>query len=207
MKTNVYVDGFNLYYGCMKGTPHRWLDLMKFCRVALPRDEIHRIRYFTALIHARPDDPQKPQRQQIYIRALKTIPNLSVHLGRYLSRSVRMALVAPPANGPRTVSVWKTEEKGSDVNLATYLLLDAFEGDCEAAVIVSNDSDLELPIRTVRKKFELTVGVLNPHRKTSHALRNAASFHKRIREGWLRISQFSGILRDSQGSFTRPATW
>lgn len=56
MKTNVYVDGFNLYYGCVKGTPYRWLDLARLCRVLLPSHEIHRIRYFTALLRKRPHD-------------------------------------------------------------------------------------------------------------------------------------------------------
>src|SRR6266540_753040 len=60
MRTNVYVDAFNLYYGCLKGTPYRWLDLAALCRRLLPNDEINRIRYFTALVSARPDDPQEP---------------------------------------------------------------------------------------------------------------------------------------------------
>lgn len=74
MRTNVYVDGFNLYYGCLMSTPYRWLNLAELCRLALPRNTINRIRYFTALVKARPDDPQKPVRQQTYIRALQTIP-------------------------------------------------------------------------------------------------------------------------------------
>src|SRR6266498_1448067 len=134
MRTNVYVDAFNLYYGCLKGTPYRWLDLAALCRRLLPNDEINRIRYFTALVSARPDDPQEPQRQLTYLRALRTIPNLSIHTGHYLSHSVRMRLANPPPGGPATVEVIKTEEKGSDVNLATYLLLDAFKQDCQAAL-------------------------------------------------------------------------
>ena len=55
MATNVYVDAFNLYYGCLKGTPYRWLDLGAPCRRLLPKDEIKRIRYFTATVSARPD--------------------------------------------------------------------------------------------------------------------------------------------------------
>ena len=48
MITNVYVDGFNLYYGCLKGTPHKWLDLEALCAVMMPTNDIKRIRYFTA---------------------------------------------------------------------------------------------------------------------------------------------------------------
>jgi hypothetical protein len=81
MRANVYVDAFNLYYGCLRGTPYRWLDLAALCRRLLPNDEINRIRYFTALVSARSDDPQEPQRQLTYLRALRTIPNLSITPG------------------------------------------------------------------------------------------------------------------------------
>jgi hypothetical protein len=74
MKANVYIDGFNLYYGSVKGTPYRWLDLAALCSLLLPRDTINRIRYFTALIQPRPDDAQAPQRQQTYLRALRLFP-------------------------------------------------------------------------------------------------------------------------------------
>lgn len=57
MKTNVYIDGFNLYYGCLKKTPYRWLNVAELCRLMLPKDTIHRIKYFTARVSARPRDP------------------------------------------------------------------------------------------------------------------------------------------------------
>jgi hypothetical protein len=60
MATNVYVDAFNLYYGCLKGTPYRWLDLGTLCTRLLPKDPINRIRYFTATVSARPDNPDAP---------------------------------------------------------------------------------------------------------------------------------------------------
>src|SRR4051812_13065680 len=99
--TNVYIDGFNLYYGAVKSTPYRWLDLEAMCRRLLPRDQLHRIRYFTALVSARPNDPQQPQRQQTYLRALATLPSVSVHLGHYLTTTVRMHLAHPSPAGPR----------------------------------------------------------------------------------------------------------
>src|SRR4051812_37222606 len=129
MRTNVYIDAFNLYYGCLKGSSSKWLDPLKFCQTALPKNQIHRIRYFTAHIKARPDDPQQPDRQQAYLRALQTLPNLSIHHGRYLENKVRMRLAEPLPDGTTQVQVLKSEEKGSDVNLATYLLVDAFDAD------------------------------------------------------------------------------
>lgn len=150
VKTNVYVDGFNLYYRAVKGTPYKWLDLSRLCGVLLPSHSVNRIRYFTALVDSRAVDPQSPIRQQTYIRALTTITNLSVHYGQFRTRKKRTPLVSPGDGIGAIVEVWDTEEKGSDVNLATYLLIDAFNQDYEQAVIISNDSDLAFPIRVVR---------------------------------------------------------
>ena len=163
MATMVYIDGFNLYYGAVKGTTYKWLDLESMCRRLLPKDNVVGIRYFTALISARPSDPNQAVRQQTYLRALDTLPLVTIHLGHYLSHRVRMPLAVAPAHGPRTVEVIKTEEKGSDVNLATYLLLDAFRKRCDTAVVISNDSDLAEPIRVVEDELGIRVGIVNPH--------------------------------------------
>ena len=162
--TNVYVDAFNLYYGCLKGTPHRWLDLKALCSRLLPKHTVHRIRYFTARVSSIPGDGDgyQPQRQELYLRALATISNLSVHLGHYLTHTRSMPSAVPPATGSRFVDVIKTEEKGSDVNLATFLLLDGFRHDYEQALVISNDSDLALPIEVVRSALQLNVGVAFP---------------------------------------------
>ncbi|MGE5222035.1 MAG: NYN domain-containing protein [Omnitrophica WOR_2 bacterium] len=92
MKTYVYVDGFNLYYGAVKGTPYKWLDLARLCSLLLPKNQILKIKYFTALVNARPDDPDKPTRQQIYLRALHTIPNLEIIYGHFLEHRVSLPL-------------------------------------------------------------------------------------------------------------------
>ena len=105
MATNVYVDAFNFYYGCLKGMPYRWLDLGALCARLLPNDRINRIRYFTAALSIRPDNPRDRQRQQTYLRALQTVPGLSIHYGHFLSHVVRMPLANPPSRGPRTVAV------------------------------------------------------------------------------------------------------
>jgi len=207
MRTNIYVDGFNLYYG-VKNTPFKWLDISKACRLLLPKSKINRIRYFTARITPPPGDPQKLQRQEMFLRALQTIPNLSIHYGHFLAHRVYMPLASPLPNGPSIAEVIRTEEKGSDVNLATYLLVDGFDGDYELAVIISNDSDLVEPIRVVKDKLGLQVGVLNPQpHTTSWALRNAASFYRPIRQGVLRASQFPPALQDAHGTITKPRKW
>jgi len=207
MRANVYVDGFNLYYGCLEGTGYKWLDLGRLCELLLPHYDIGRIKYFTARVRPRPEDPQKHIRQMIYLRALQTIPNLTVHYGHYLSHPVRMPLAHPKIGGANTVEVIKTEEKGSDVNIATHLLVDGFQNDYQVAVIISNDSDLRFPIEVVRNTLDRPVVILNPYNNGSQALKSVASTCKPIREGVLRVSQFPETLTDEHGTITKPASW
>ena len=145
------------------------------CRFLLPNDEIHRIKYFTALVKARPNDPDQPLRQRTLLRALRTIPNLEIILGTFLSHEVTMPR-SPFGNG--YAKVIKTEEKGSDVNIATHLLLDGFRNDYELAVVVSNDSDLLMPIQVVTQEFGKPVGLLNPQKNPSVALLPHVQFIK-----------------------------
>jgi hypothetical protein len=175
---NVYVDGFNLYYGCLRHTTYKWLNLETLCRTLLPTYDIHRIRYFTARVSGRAD-PGTPIRQAVYLRALRTLPTVTIHFGNFLQSNVRMPLSSPRPGGPRTVEVVKTEEKGSDVNLATYLLIDAFRHDSDVAVVVSNDSDLCEPIRIVQEEFSLPVGPSGFSTRTRPRARRSSSSSQR----------------------------
>ena len=206
MIANVYVDGFNVYYGCLKETPYRWLNLAALCERLFPSDDIHRIRYFTARVSGR-SDPRSPQRQQAYLRALQTLPNLTVHYGHFLTHPTRMPLANPRPGGSHTVSVIKTEEKGSDVNLASHLLLDAFRNDFETAVIMSNNSDLKEPIAMVQRELSLPVGVVNPHPPERRSRAFQPDFFKQIREKDLQMCQFAPTLRDAHGTIQKPAGW
>lgn len=105
------------------------------------------------------------------------------------------------------VEVIKTEEKGSDVNLATYLLLDAFQSRCEAAVVVSNDSDLREPIRVVQAPpSNLPVTFLNPYRQYKADM--AAARHLDLRVSDVRDHQFPDTVRLASGkTVSRPAGW
>ena len=206
-RTNVYIDGFNLYYGAIRGTRYHWLDLAELCRRLLPGHKIHRIRYYTARVKARPNDPGQAVRQQMYLRALRTIPNLSIHYGHFLSHPTEMPLAGPPGTPSVRVRVIKTEEKGSDVNLATHLIHDGHQDDFDVAVVISNDSDLLEPIRIVRRELEKPVGVISPHKSPSVVLRKEATFVKTIRKGALAGSQFPHTLTDANGTFRSPPDW
>jgi hypothetical protein len=106
------------------------------------------------------------------------------------------------------VQVMKTEEKGSDVNLATFVLTDAYESDAaDAVVVISNDSDLLFPLDWVKRRLGKVVGIINPHQRASVELRSMASFYKQIRPAALAASQFPDRLTDVSGEFHRPPEW
>jgi hypothetical protein len=104
--------------------------------------------------------------------------------------------------------VIKTEEKGSDVNLATFLLLDGFRREYDAAVVISNDSDLATPIHVVRRELQLPVGVINPHPKPSYELKRVAKYCLQIEARHLASSQFPPHMLDAKGRrLHRPKGW
>jgi len=194
-----------LYYGAVRSSPYKWLDLSALCKRMLPNDSIQSIEYFTAIVSARPSGPDLPVRQQVYLRALRTIPNLSIIYGHFLTHSCRMVLTG--TNPVKKVWVDKTEEKGSDVNIAAHLLRDAFGRRFEVAVIVTNDSDLLEPVRIVRQELHLPVGILNPHQHHSTDLKAQATFMKRIRQSDVAACQFPTVMSDSKGQIHKPPTW
>lgn len=213
MRTNFYIDGFNLYYGSLAGTGYKWLDLGAFCQSSFPAPiyVANRVRYFTAKVRARPNDPQQPLRQETLIRALETLPGFEIHYGRYQEKPATLPLEHPPAVGSRFVSVLKSEEKGSDVNLASYLLVDAFRDDFDAAVVVSNDSDLATPVRITRDELHKPVYVLHPcgaRRPVSHDLTTAGSGSSKVDASILAACQFPPTLLDAQGrTIRKPTGW
>ena len=60
MKTNVYIDGLNLYYRAVQGTPYKWLDIVTLFQKMYPKNTICKIKYFTSLVSSRPNDLGKP---------------------------------------------------------------------------------------------------------------------------------------------------
>jgi uncharacterized LabA/DUF88 family protein len=219
-QANIYIDGFNLYHGCFddhRNRPHwrqyRWLDLEALSQQLCQRASINRIRYFTALVDPYPSNLDNRTRQLNYLRALGTIPHLSTHLGRFATNEKDRPLAIPHAPRPtpviplQMVPVIEREEKGSDVNLASYLLLDAFKREYDLAVVVSNDSDLAEPIRLVRSEFGLKVRIVNPRKFLAYDLRGIADFYSNIKLRMLQQSQFPPIMTDATGSFRKPARW
>lgn len=210
----VYVDGFNLYFGKLRHDPAvKWVDLEALARTLTPGHTLVKVRYFTAWVSGKVD-ANAPQRQQTYLRALRTLPLLETHFGQFKTHEKTRPLVHPPASGPTMAVVWQTEEKGSDVNLATWLLLDGIDGLYEEAVVVSNDSDLEEPIRQANARYG-PVHLVSPHTLTkrppythSYTLEKAAASYRSLLRSELEASQLPSVVKLSNGkTITRPTAY
>lgn len=209
-RTSVYIDGFNFYYAAFKFgryPGYRWLDLESFCDRLLPHNDVRCIRYFTARVSPLPWDPEQSARQDAYLAALATLRRVKIHEGSFYVRKVRKAMVAQPDSGSRWVEVWDPEEKGSDVNLATYLVRDGFRRDYEVAVVISDDSDLLEPVRVVRRELHRPVGVINVRQRRS-VFRRDADFFIRPDRWHFADSQFPPVVALGDGRDVEcPAAW
>jgi NYN domain len=218
MRTIVYVDGFNLYFRLLLKRPSlKWLNVKALAeRVLDPANRIVGVKYYTARVSGR-FDRMAPARQQIYFDALAAVPEVSIHLGTFLLSEKFAELVKPPEFRPRValpqpwpdvVRVIKVEEKGSDVNLASHLLLDAFLGSFDVAAVLSNDSDLVEPVRIVTQVLGKPVGLLSPVSNPTPELRRVASFIRRISVSDLGVSQFPNpVIRADGTEVNRPVSW
>jgi len=208
LRTFIYVDGFNLFNRALKGSPYKWLDLRALCSHLLdPANQILAIKYYTARVSG-DRDPDQPRRQQLYLNALQTLPEVSFHYGKFLPKKIRRPLVTPIAGLPTFVEVHTIEEKGSDVNLAVHLVRDGFKDLFDVAVVLSKDTDLIEPMRIVRHELNKPVGMICPDKDAPQGLRQVASFVRHITNSRLAASQFPDPVTTSDGRHIhKPASW
>ncbi|MDE0066017.1 MAG: NYN domain-containing protein [Acidimicrobiaceae bacterium] len=207
--TNLYIDGFNLYYRALKDTPFRWLDLHKLAVTLFPDDTIRSVNYFTARLESRAGNLGQAQRQLIYLRALSTLPDVRIHYGYFRSGVKRRPLAKPLPGLPSHVLVRNSEEKGSDVNLATRLLVEGFNAEHEQAVVMSNDADFAGAMCYVRDGLGLRVVLVNPdsNNASPEQLKGSATYERRLWRSHLKRSQFRDSLTDEFGTISKPAGW
>lgn len=215
MRTYIYIDGFNFYYGVVKNSSYKWLDFMAlFKKVLKPEHDILAIKYFTARVSGK-FDPNQPLRQKTFIRALeKHIPELSVYYGQFNSHTINAPLAHPISEKTfgqsiKFANITKTEEKGSDVNLAVHVLNDAWKDKYDCAVIVSNDSDLAESLRLIKEQNKKKIGVILPStdgkRHPSRALSQYANFTKSILKSTLKACQLPDPIPGT--NITKPTDW
>lgn len=189
LRTIIYIDGFNYHYRAVKKSPFKWLDFKSlFTKILSSNHQITQIKYFTALVSGK-YNASKPLKQQVYLRALQTyIPEIKIYYGHFLTHEV-FPPSADPADINKSVKIIKTEEKGSDVNIAVHLLNDAWLNEYDCGLIVSNDSDLAESMKLVRKYHPTKIlGLVMPGKgHPSKELMKYATFKKELEKVFLEI--------------------
>ena len=227
-KTIIYIDGYNLYYSRLKGTPYKWLDVAVLIRdrILLPQDpvaEVVAIKYFTAPVkasYARHGEVSV-QAQTQYHRALQArSPGLvqiinGFHIFAPTSLPSYQADVEPSKSS--VSRVWMIEEKQTDVNIALHAYRDVVRDACDQLVICSNDSDMEPAMRMIREDVPTArVGLVMPLRdkdtaggkvpnKRLTALAHWVRHH--IRDDEMAQSQLPQNVQTKKKPASRPAHW
>lgn len=177
MKAIVYVDGYNFYYGCLKYSSDKWLDIYKLFSLYVLKAQCPQvteliIKYFTAPIHAKvaSHGQQAQISQQNYHRALSTLYPSQIHIinGYYSLEKAKLLAYKQPPDKNNRVEVWKLEEKQTDVNIALTAYRDAVNRLADIFVFVSNDTDLEPALSAIRQEVGQTIqiGIVIPLRKS-----------------------------------------
>lgn len=180
MRTAFFVDGYNLFYGLLAGTPYKWLDLPRLlshiAHVENPASTLASVDYFTSSV--KPELATRgrisKEAQDTYVRALKA-SNVRVHYGRHQlepARAPRFIDKRIGASRQDKVDIWKLEEKETDVHIAISMYRVAARqtlleetGRVEQLILVSGDTDMTPALRAIREDFpELIVGIILPHR-------------------------------------------
>lgn len=188
MRTWLYIDGNHLHHAAIGGTDLAMLNPVALVEQAFPSNTIHCAKFFATPL-ARPDfTPEQVATQRRYWSSLRSLANFYLIAGRFRRR------VLPGGEG------FRVEERGTDVNLTAHLLSDLMLGCFDAAIIVTGNPDLAVPIRLARQFSGLPVGVLNPQRLSGPGrpvarpcaeLREAASFYQNgVTWSQLRRAQF-----------------
>ena len=228
MKTIIYVDGYNLFYGCLKHSLDKWLDIQKLLfdrivRAQDPSSDLLAIKYFTANIHAKiaTQGQDAMIAQQSYHRALETLypDTLKIIKGYYsLERAKLLEYINPPDKN-RRVPVWRLEEKETDVNIALEAYRDALKEDVSQQVFVSNDTDLAPVVRALREDLgpQIRLGIIFPirdpkspngHRPGNKSLSRFADWTRHhITDAELSESQLPASVPTKKKPIKKPDYW
>ena len=231
-RTTVYVDGLNLYYGALRGTNYKWLDLKAFGQKLIPaNDQLVTVKYFTAQISSKASEENgAPERHRVLIRAINATDGVEVFEGKFQVEP-RWRSIAPnrtwyerlrPAptrltawmlgrvearsEQPTKVLVQIPEEKSTDVALAAHLVNDFHTKVCDRAIVVTNDGDLKIAIKLVVDAGH-TVDVISPATTVNRELRNVATTARPLRREILPSCQMPDQVTLPNGYLQRPEVW
>ena len=234
LRTRVYIDGYNLYYGCLKRTPYKWLDPLKLFASQILPSILHEpegqrtttellplgVKFFTAqIVPAAAKAEDSVSSQSKYHTALRKLHPDSIEIieGYYSTQQVTVKAVA--TNAPKTeprrcsdVLVWKLEEKQSDVNLSLHAYHDAISREVDQVVIVTNDTDIASCLKMIRQHTDVVVGLVTPSKARDRTPNADLSKHAH----WVRThitttelanSQLPLVINVGRTPSTKPDSW
>lgn len=216
----------------------RWLDLRALAtdlvarRHNWPGASLEKLIYCTARIDAK-TNPTGQAEQDVYLKALKTAGIVDhIEYGQFVARVKTAPLAtrdqrgrpvittsrwpvmvqdqteAPVPDARFMVSYAYREEKGSDVNVASHLLLDALRRTIDAAIVISNDSDLRFPVQQARSL--IPVGTVNPSPQALAGDLRGQGTDGVGRHWWMRLAANdfrNNQLSDPCGGYSKPPPW
>jgi len=232
LRTRVYVDGYNLYYGCLKNSADKWLDLRALAGRILanvPYEQggervsyelcVPAIKYFTAPIlssFARSADSVACQAQ--YHRALRGHLGRDIEIitGYYDARPARAHtwIESKAAGESPVVDIWKLEEKQSDVALALHAFCDTALNDVDQVIVMTNDSDFAPAMQMIRQYTSVVLGLIAPIRESDGRSRVNRELNKHAH--WTRAhvlnaefaaSHLPPVVRLEKGAVHKPLSW
>lgn len=235
LRTRIYIDGYNFYYGCLKGTPYKWLDLLPLFEKhilpsALVRDDVGRIRQsallplhpiklFTAkIIESVARAPDSVSSQARYHTALRKLYEGRIELieGYYAVNKMKVRMVDAefPSRLPREchdILAWKVEEKQSDVNLALQVYHDAITDQIDHAVIVTNDTDIAPALSMIRTHTNVRIGLVVPtidqtRLPNTELVKLAHGTRRHITTDELSVCQLPRVILGKRPT-TKPESW
>lgn len=196
----VYIDGFNLYFGMLDAGFEncKWLNIKSLIDSYLTHNQqLITIKYFTSRIT---NSPSKQKRQTIYLEALEST-GVEIIYGLYKAKNIECE------NCGHNWSI--SNEKMTDVNIATHLLIDAFKNNYDTAILISGDSDLVPPIKAVHNNFSnKAVSVFFPPERHNNTVSGAAKGSQIIGKKKIKDNQFPDKVNKKDGFIlTKPESW
>ncbi len=229
LRTGIYIDGYNLYYGALRDTPFKWLDVVelfrRITRTVEPSSEVMTVRYFTApaLTRFSGHGEASMKAQNDYHRALEAkytnlfVNVLGSHVFEKSGTSLPVYVPGQPFDRSNTVKVWRLVEKKTDVNLAMAMYRDVCKQVVDHVVLISNDTDAEPVLAAIREDFpSVRIGVIMPIREgpagkkrpASTTLSSLADWTRHyIRKDELAAAQLPPMVPTRKKPAVKPSHW
>lgn len=197
-----YIDGFNLYFGLKDSgyDIYKWLNVQNMVQKLLkPTQSLIQVNYFTTLIT---NDVETRLRQKQYIGALQTMPLIKVVYGKFQQQKSNCKKCGNDYN--------EVCEKMTDVAIATTLMKDYYEDSFDMAMIISGDTDLLPPIKSINEnsKTKRVFVAFPPDRINDDVKKFAKGFavigRKVLSDSQLPLTNVNTLTDET---FTKPKEW